>query len=322
MPAGDDQEPGLAEDGGRLRIVILNYNQPAETAETARGAIGQDYAPTDVVVVDNGSSPESYWTLRQLLPSETVLVRSDENLGFAGGMNLGARPMAGLEDPEYVLLMNNDARFGTASDAGVLVRTLAQKPEYLAASPLVRDVRHRVLPEAAEQVRRITNYTDTLIGGSWLLRRLPGGRSRFLRATYADQRPYALGKTYEVETVNGCCFLVRWKFLASVGFLDERTFLYFEELLLGWTIRRHGGMCALATAVTVDHVGGLTAEQLGGLANPKLYRALVRSELVYVRFYLGCGLLRSGLTVIVRVVDYVTKWVLVKARSAVARSMG
>lgn len=322
MARTDDERLRRAGGGGRLRIVILNYNQPVVTAEAVRSAMGQDYAPKDVVVVDNGSSRESFESLEALLGGEVVLVRSSVNLGFAGGNNLGARGIAGVADPEYVLLMNNDARFGTPSDAGVLVSALAQNPEYLAACPLVRNSWEAAPPEAAVQVRRITNYVDTLISGSWFLRRLPGCRARFRRYTYAEQRPYSLGKTYAVESVNGCCFLVQWRFLASTGFLDERTFLYSEELLLGWRIRRQGGKCALVTSATIDHIGGLTTAQMGGWVNPRLYREGVRSELVYLEHYLGCGSVRRGLLVVVRAVDYVTKRVVLKARAAIARCIG
>jgi GT2 family glycosyltransferase len=318
MSTNDEGRLQPVEGGGRLRIVLLNYNQPSLTAESVRTAIAQGYAPKDVVVVDNGSSRESYGVLEALLPDEVVLVRSEMNLGFAGGNNLGARSLVGLADPEYVLFMNNDACFRTPQDAGVLVNALAQNPELLAASPMVSNAYDTAPPEVGIQVRRITNYFDELVAGSWFLRRLPGGRSSFRNHTYADQRPYLVGRTYEVECINGCCFLVKWPFLASIGFLDERTFLYSEELLLGWTIRQRCGKCALVTSVVIDHVGGSTTGKL----NLRLYREGVRSELVYLRHYLGCGFARRVLLVVIRAVDYVTKWLMLRARSVLARASG
>ncbi len=68
-------------DAERLRVVILNYNQPQLTVACASTVLSQSYPSMDVVVVDNASAPELYSQLREQLPSNIPLIRNETNLG-------------------------------------------------------------------------------------------------------------------------------------------------------------------------------------------------------------------------------------------------
>ncbi|MFN3786601.1 MAG: glycosyltransferase family 2 protein, partial [Thiothrix sp.] len=87
-----------------LSIVLVSYN----TAGYTRRALESLYRETqltcfEVIVVDNASSDDSVAMLRQHFPQIT-LIESDKNLGFAGGVQLGAQRARG----EYILLLNPD----------------------------------------------------------------------------------------------------------------------------------------------------------------------------------------------------------------------
>jgi GT2 family glycosyltransferase len=90
-----------------VRIIVLNYNGGAMTTSCLHAMVQTDW-PADalnVVLVDNASSDGVVETVRRELPQVEV-IRSDENLGFAGGMNLGLRDLP--PDTDYVALVNND----------------------------------------------------------------------------------------------------------------------------------------------------------------------------------------------------------------------
>ncbi|MEJ2008456.1 MAG: glycosyltransferase family 2 protein, partial [Acidobacteriota bacterium] len=86
-------------------IIILNWNGRDDTLECLESTRRIDYTCFNVVVVDNGSNDDSVSAIRKAFPEVEVL-ETGENLGFAGGNNVGMR--YSLEKgAEYVLLLNN-----------------------------------------------------------------------------------------------------------------------------------------------------------------------------------------------------------------------
>ena len=87
-----------------LSIVIVNYNTASFTAQCLDSV--SEYPPTcscEIVVVDNASHDDSVERLEAQYP-HIKLIRSSENIGIAGGNNLGIRASSG----RFVLLLNND----------------------------------------------------------------------------------------------------------------------------------------------------------------------------------------------------------------------
>ena len=80
-------------------------------------------------------------------------------------------------------------------------------------------------------------YWALLVAHSCWLRRTAFGRRIHRWYLYLDRIPFPLGVTIECETINGACFMISKPFLDAIGYMDERTFLYMEELTLGANIR-------------------------------------------------------------------------------------
>src|SRR5215216_2355207 len=88
-----------------VAVVIVNFNAGEHLERTLRALAAQTVAPTRTILVDNASTDGSVDGLEERFPWVEV-VRSEENLGFAGANNLAVR-MAG--DCEWVCLLNPDA---------------------------------------------------------------------------------------------------------------------------------------------------------------------------------------------------------------------
>jgi GT2 family glycosyltransferase len=90
-----------------VRVIVLNYNGGAMTVACLQAMVRTDWPSDalDIVLVDNASADGVAETVRADLPQVEV-IRSDENLGFAGGMNLGLRDLP--LDAGYAALVNND----------------------------------------------------------------------------------------------------------------------------------------------------------------------------------------------------------------------
>src|SRR4051812_30157972 len=86
-----------------VSIVSINYNSLKDTLEFLASAMQLTYPSVEIILVDNASRENPQATINTKFPSVTVIV-SKENLGFAGGNNLGIKAAKG----EYIMLLNND----------------------------------------------------------------------------------------------------------------------------------------------------------------------------------------------------------------------
>jgi N-acetylglucosaminyl-diphospho-decaprenol L-rhamnosyltransferase len=185
----------------------------------------------EVIVVDNASSDGSADMVSAEFPS-VALIRSARNGGFANGNNQGLA----LSQGAAILLLNPD----TVMPAGGIARLL----DRLAAHPEAGVIGPRLLrPDGSMHLACRRSFPTPAIafyrlsGLSQLFPRSP----RFGRynLTFVDPRV-----ALEVDSVCGACMLLRRSVLERVGPLDERFFMYGEDLdwclrtrLAGWTVR-------------------------------------------------------------------------------------
>lgn len=90
----------------KVSIVILNWNGLKDTVECLKSVKRLDYPDYDVIVVDNGSTDGSADVVEKQFP-EIILLRNENNLGFAGGNNIGMK-YAYERGANYIWLLNND----------------------------------------------------------------------------------------------------------------------------------------------------------------------------------------------------------------------
>lgn len=88
-----------------VSIIIINYNGKEFLADCLKSVMNQSYNDFEIIFVDNGSSDNSLEFVNNNFNDEKIkIIKSDENLGFAGGNNLGFKYASG----EYIVLLNND----------------------------------------------------------------------------------------------------------------------------------------------------------------------------------------------------------------------
>jgi hypothetical protein len=166
-----------------------------------------------ILVVDNASSDDSVASIRREFPSVEVIVNA-LNLRFAGGNNVGIRH-ALQKGTEYVLLLNND----TTVD-----------PEFL--TELVK--RAEGDPAIGMVGAKIYYYSDP--GRIWFA----GGRIEWWKGwiSHIGLRESDHGQhdtSADVDYITGCCLLVKRSVIDKTGMLDERFFMYGEDV--DWCLR-------------------------------------------------------------------------------------
>jgi GT2 family glycosyltransferase len=218
----------------RVAVVIVNLNGGELIRRTVDALARQSLAPARVIVVDNASTDGSADGLQERLP-ELEVIRSDENLGFAAGNNLGVRAAA---DCEWVALLNPDA-FPEPAWLETLVTAAEANPDFtFFGSRLLR----------AEAPDELDGAGDVLhvSGMAW-------------RRGHGDA---AAGNGLEREEIFSPCAAAalyhRDAFLGIGGF-DESYFCYFEDTDLSFRLRLAGHRCLYVPEAVVHHVGSAIA---------------------------------------------------------------
>lgn len=223
-----------------LDIIIVNYNTRNDLVACLRSLKSAPPArPHTVYVVDNGSADDSVNAVRDEFAAVRV-IEMGRNAGFAAANNAGIR----ASSSPLVLLLNSD----TLVPEGAL-ETLCERLEAtgaVAAGPRLIDGDAR--PEISWGAM-LTPWSE------WIqARRVAAARSTLPQAR---RRVDGLTSTERhVDWVSGACLLVRREAAVAVGLLDERYFMYEEDVDFCAALRAGGGSILFTPAATVIHLQG------------------------------------------------------------------
>lgn len=233
-----------------LDIVIVNWNAGRQLETVLRSiahACDDSFTLSRVVIVDNGSTDGSLELPALELPVH--IIRNGENRGFAAACNQGAR--AG--DADAVLLLNPDTELATDSLA-VPMRYLFA-PDHadvgVVGIQLVDDEGH--VARSCARCPTPSHFWTKLLG---LDRLWPAT----CRAHVMEEWPH--DATRPVDHVIGAFYLVRRTVWTALDGLDERFFVYLEDIDFSCRARRAGWHVMYLTEARARHTGGGTSEQV------------------------------------------------------------
>ncbi|MGB9588095.1 MAG: glycosyltransferase family 2 protein [Armatimonadota bacterium] len=277
-----------------VSVVIVNWNTK-DLLQRCLESVYRTLPPLsfEVVLVDNASTDGSAEMVAELFPQVTLIV-SDVNLGYSAGSNLGMASTSG----EFILLMNPD----TELQEGAVIRMV----EFARAQPKAGIVGPRLLnPDGSLQKsgRTFTTWWREVLGLTKLY-------NMWVRlCPEADWGRESFDIPAMVDEVSGACMLVRRLALDEVGMLDERFFMYYEEVdwcrrmaQAGWEIHylpsaevvHHWSAGAKKAGLSMSHIAYrsqyLYFRKHHGLAQALLLRAL--SGLVLLGLHIKHGVHR------------------------------
>lgn len=237
----------------KTAIITLNWKTYKDSIECIESLLKQDYPDFQIFVLDNGSDNSSVENIEEwgkaklgndFLPvtikesekvsinQRVILVKSKENLGFAGGNNIVIRTAIRI-GAKYVWLINND----TIQEKNSLTALVKAAQSDNKAGMVCSKVLYFARPDVIESV------------GSTLI--APLGVFRHIRQGMKDSDVPSM--LMEIPYVYGCSFLVSVELINDVGFMDDRYFLLREES--DWSIRarKRGWKIYSAPASVVWH---------------------------------------------------------------------
>lgn len=230
-----------------ISVIIVTWNAKKYVRECLHSLRSQSAKlGAEVIVVDNASSDGTPDVVREEFP-EVKLIETGANLGFAKGNNVGIRHSRG----KYLALVN--------SDVNVPDGCLARMLEYMQSEPKIGIIGPRMQCPP-----------DGAIGRSYM--RFPGVWNWFCRALALDSlfRGSALfggfmmtdfdnTRTADVDVLNGWFWMARREAVDQVGLLDERFFMYGEDI--DWCKRFHqcGWRVVYFAGAEALHYGGASS---------------------------------------------------------------
>lgn len=211
-----------------ISIITVNYNGYKVTAELLDSLKRANFSG-EIIVVDNGSTTDEAAMLKVSYP-ETTAIRSERNLGFAGGNNLGIKASRG----NIVMLLNNDTTVTDGFDKGIEL--------FFKEHPMAGVVSPKICFEYAPDIIQFAGYTP--LSKVTLRNHLIGFRETDIgQYDHPKQTPYA----------HGAAMALRRRVIKDVGLMPECYFLYYEELDWCSKIARSGWQIWYTPNVVVYH---------------------------------------------------------------------
>ena len=237
-----------------LSIITVNFNGLKDTCELIDTLPLEDQS-IEVIVVDNASKEDEASIIEERYPTVNV-IRSEKNLGFAGGNNLGIKAARG----KYLFFINNDTLLQT-SDFRHLVNRLESDEMIAVVCPRIRFA-------WGDNPIQFAGYTPL---SKFTMRNHSIGFGETDKGQYdiAHPTPYA----------HGAAMMVKREAIDKVGLMPECYFLYYEELDWSMMFTRAGYSIWYEPACTIYH----KESQSTGQNSPLKTYYLTRNRLLFVK---------------------------------------
>lgn len=264
-----------------ISIIIPNWNG-ADYIESSIESLLTQSMKIKIIVVDNGSTDESLKILN-IYKNRIEIIRNNNNLGFAGGVNVGMRKTLKDDNPSFIGLLNNDA----IADSRWIENLLG---EFDSNTGIV---------------------TSKILHSNGLLIDSTGEFYTNYGLTFSRGRDHKISKknilSGEVFGASGGASLYSVKMLKEIGLFDEDFFAYYEDVDLSFRARLAGWNIKYCDNAKALHRIGATSKKIKGFTTYQTMKNLpwlliknvplrylpttiVRFSLVYMSFLITAGL--------------------------------
>jgi GT2 family glycosyltransferase len=259
-------------------VIILNYQSFQDTINYVDNLQNQDEIDLHIVIVDNCSPNNSFGILNNHFSNcdYVEVIKSERNGGYAYGNNFGLRYIEN-RNIDYIIISNNDIEI---SDT-MLVSKMIKHYEYLDSPAFVSPVMHINNHPSPYPAWKLPTLRDDLIGSL-----------RITNLFFKKLITYNIPKEsqyFEVDCLPGSFFMAKKNVFFEVGLLDEKTFLYMEEAILAFKVKKSEFKNYLLTDLQYNH---LTAQTISSeLSNIKMRKHLIDSRIYFHKEYLKTPIL-------------------------------
>ena len=227
-----------------VSIIIVNFQATALIRECIKALKAARIAVSyEVIVVDNSSRTSGLKLLLSEQFADVVYLPMASNLGFAAANNAGVRMARG----ETVVILNSDITTHPGA-----IESMVQAVQ---ADPAIGIVAPRLLnPDGSTQQSYFRFYSPfTVLARRTIFGYTPFGKKLFAKALMKDMAP---DRAADVDWCLAACYCVRKAVWEELGGMDERFFLYFEDIDLARRMWQRGYRVQYVPKVTMTHLYG------------------------------------------------------------------
>ena len=241
----------------KISIISVNFNQAAVTEELLRSIeLNNTYLNIEIIIIDNGSISDSTLAWKLKFP-HVQFIRSEANLGFAGGNNIGIKQASG----DYLFLVNNDTEFSKGL-IEKLVETLEQNSNIGIISP-------KICYFDQQEIIQYAGFTKMNFNT---------GRNKCIGQFEKDSGQYddSIGPT---GYAHGAAMMIRSSVISKAGMMPETFFLYYEEMDWCERIKQAGYAIWINPKALIYHKESLSV----GKNSPLKEYFMTRNRILFIR---------------------------------------
>ena len=196
-----------------IAVILVNWKKYNLTSNCIDSLNKSNYKNFKIILVDNEYSEKSLIELKNQ-HKDIVVFKEKNNLGFAGGNNIGIR-YALENDYDYIMLLNNDTEVKENFILPLVERI--EKDHFLGAvQPLILNFSNKsIIWNAGGKLNKFLGLISTRLNNNKL-------NSSIVFDDYTDW-------------ISGCCILIKSEIVKKIGLLDEKFFTYYEDV--DWSLR-------------------------------------------------------------------------------------
>lgn len=239
-----------------IYVIILNYNGYEDTLECVKSVEKSDYPNVKIVVIDNASQNDSYNVLRKSLNPNVVLMKTEKNIGYAGGNNIGIK-YAMDDGADYICVLNND----TIVKEDIFTKCLEELKrdvDISFISPVVLEFNQDIVQSTGGDINIKTGNVTLNNNGA---------------------RLNELASKLECDYIGGACMMFRTEIIDQIGMIPENYFLFFEETEWCYKAKKMGMKNVCITTTYLRHKGSASINAIHGLHG----YLMERNRVVFVR---------------------------------------
>lgn len=274
----------------QVAIVILNWNGKTDTLECLQSIqkLTVENFELSTIVVDNASTDDSVKEIKNKFKHVEIL-ENKKNLGFAGGNNTGMR-YAISKGADFVLVLNND----TIVDKDLVIFFLKGAEKYKNAGIISPKI--YFAPGFEFHKDRYTNSEKGHV--IWYAGGIIDWDNVIAANREVDDVDVGQHSSEEIDFATGACIFIRREVLEKVGYLDEKYFLYLEDVDFSVRVKKAGWKVILYPEAKLWHKVSQSSEIGGGLNDYYLSRNRLLFGLKYAPLRAKFALLRESINLL------------------------
>lgn len=224
----------------QVSIIVLNWNGLGYTIKCLDSLRKITYPNYEVIVVDNGSDKDEAFILKKMYKDYIKTIRCENNIGFAGGNNLGIREVYENKKSKYVLLLSNDTKV-EPNFLGEMIKDAENDSNIGIVGPKILNPDYSLQLSCWKYHSYLNVFAKSFLGVSCFY------------------KYYSIKKNKEkkeVDVILGACLLFEKEVLKKVGLLDEKIYLYSEETDICYRAKKYGYKIIYCPNSKIIHYGG------------------------------------------------------------------